>query len=68
MYNARVHRLRIDELERARAVPNTLRAAQALEMMASGIRLKRVALRNRRPDATEAEIEQMLRSWLMAGD
>jgi hypothetical protein len=60
-------RLRHDDLERARRTPIEERARQTLEMMATGIRLQRVALRSRYPEATEEEIEQRLRAWLARG-
>lgn len=37
---------------------------QAFAMMESGIRLKRESLRQKHPNATEAEIDQLLRRWL----
>lgn len=57
-------RLRYDDLDRAHRTPIEERARQALEMMATGIRLQRVALRSRYSKATEEEIEQRLRAWL----
>jgi hypothetical protein len=60
-------RLRQDDLDRARRTPIEERARQTLEMMATGIRLQRVALRSRYPEATEEEIEQRLRAWLARG-
>ena len=60
--------LRKDDLERARATPPATKLRQALEAMATGIRLKRVALRRRHPDASEAEVDAMLRAWLERDD
>jgi hypothetical protein len=57
-------RLRQDDIDRARRTPPAAKLRQALEAMASGIRLKRVALRSNHPNATEEEIEAMLRAWL----
>ena len=57
-------RLRRDDLERARRTPIAERARQALELMSTGIRLQRIALRRRFPAATEEEIERRLRAWL----
>ncbi|MFS8068355.1 MAG: hypothetical protein ACMG6S_18515 [Byssovorax sp.] len=57
-------RLRQDDLERARRTPVEERARQTLELMSTGIRLQRVALRRRFPEATEDEIERRLRAWL----
>jgi hypothetical protein len=56
--------LRRDDLDRARRTPIEERARQALEMMATGIRLQRVALRSRYSQDTEEEIERRLRAWL----
>ena len=56
--------LRRDDLDRARRTPIEERARQALEMMATGIRLQRVALRSRYSQDTEQEIERRLRAWL----
>ena len=38
--------------------------AQALEMMESGFRLKRAALRHLRKDATSQELEEAMTRWL----
>ncbi len=43
------------------------KARQALEAMRYGIVLARAGLRLRHPDATERELDDLLRSWL-AGD
>ena len=56
--------LRRDELDRARRTPPEERLAQALAMMRMGFRLKRVALRQRFPEDSEAQIEERLRRWL----
>ena len=61
-------RLRQDDLDRARRTPVEERARQTLEMMATGIRLQRVALRRRFPEATEDAIERRLRAWLARDD
>jgi len=57
-------RLRQDDLDRARRTPVEERARQTLEMMATGIRLQRIALRRRFPEASDDEIERRLRAWL----
>lgn len=57
-------RLRQDDLDRARRTPVEERARQTIELMATGIRLQRIALRRRFPEATEDEIELRLRAWL----
>ncbi|MEO5731777.1 MAG: hypothetical protein ABI134_06385 [Byssovorax sp.] len=59
-----MNRLRQDALERARRTPVEERARQTPELMATGIRLQRIALRHRFPDAPEEEIERRLRAWL----
>lgn len=56
--------LRRDDLERARNTPAEARAEQALEAMRLGIRLRRAALRERNPAASDVEIEALLRRWL----
>jgi hypothetical protein len=60
--------LRKDDIERVRRTPPRERARQALELMRTGIRLQRLALRRQFPDATEEEIEQRLRQWLARED
>jgi hypothetical protein len=60
--------LRRDDIQRARATPAAERARQALEMMRRGIELKRVALRQKHPNATERAIDEMLRRWLARDD
>jgi Rv0078B-related antitoxin len=60
--------LRKDDLDRARRTPIEERARQTLEMMAMGIRLQRMALRRRFPEATEDEIERRMRAWLARDD
>lgn len=57
-------RLREDDLERARLTPPAEKLRQALEAMATGIRLKRFALRRRHPNAPEEEIDALLTAWL----
>ena len=57
-------RLRQDDLDRARRTPIEERARQTLEMMATGIRLQRITLRRRFPEASDDEIERRLRAWL----
>jgi hypothetical protein len=56
--------LRRDDLDRARRMPLEERARLALSAMRTGIKLKRAALRQRFPDASEAEIDERLRRWL----
>ena len=63
-HRSRMDRLRQDDVERARRTPIEERARQTLAMMATGIRLQRVALRRRFPEAADDEIERRLRAWL----
>jgi hypothetical protein len=56
--------LRADDLELARATPPAEKLRQALEMMRAGFALKRAGLRTRFPEATEAEVDAMLRRWM----
>jgi hypothetical protein len=56
--------LRRDEIELARRTPPAERARQALEMMRTGFRLKRAALRARYRDESEEQIEARFRLWL----
>ena len=53
-----------DDIERARATAPGQKLAQALEMMETGIRLKRAALCLQHPEASVEEIERLLRLWL----
>ena len=61
-------RLRQDDLDRARCTTPEVRAAQALEAMRTGIRLRRAALREQHPSASEVEIEALLKRWLARDD
>jgi hypothetical protein len=56
--------LRRDDIRRARAMQESERARLALEMMRRGIELKQLALRQQHPNATERELDEMLRRWL----
>jgi len=56
--------LRRDDIERARRATPEARARQAFEMMRTGIRLRRGALRARFPEDSEAQIDARLRRWL----
>jgi hypothetical protein len=60
--------LRRDDIERARRTPPAEKALQAIEFMRVGIELRRAGIRARRPEATEAEVEQELRRWLLRDD
>ena len=63
-----MNRLRQHDLARARRTPIEERARQTLELMSTGIRFQRIALRHRFPAATEDEIERRLRAWLAHED
>lgn len=56
--------LRRDDLDRALRTPPEEKARQALEMMAFGIELQRRKLRLAHRDATDVEIDTLLRAWL----
>ncbi len=56
--------LEADDREQARGLSPAEKLRQALEMMRSGIRLKRARLRQRFPNASEGEIDQYLTEWL----
>jgi len=58
---------KLDVEEMRRASPSE-KAAQTLDAMRTGIRLKRVALRTRHPTASEAEIDAMFDTWLAGSD
>lgn len=47
-----------------RNTPPAEKARQAFELMRTGIRLKRAALRARHPDASPDQIENLLQAWL----
>jgi hypothetical protein len=55
-----------DDIHRSQTTDPAEKLAQALEMMATGIRLKRAGLRAAQPGASEREIDAQLRSWLAA--
>lgn len=52
------------DLELARQTSPAEKLAQALELMETGIRLKRAALRNERPHDSDDEIEKAMAQWL----
>jgi hypothetical protein len=60
--------LRRDDIESARRTSPEERARQTLEMMRTGFRLKRSALRARYPEESEDQIEQRFRAWLEGDD
>ena len=57
--------IRLDSIREARETPPDQKLLQALAMMAEGIRLKHARLRAAHPALTEAEVDQLLQSWLL---
>jgi hypothetical protein len=53
-----------DDIERSRTTSPEEKLAQALEMMATGIRLKRAALRAAQPGLSEHDLDDQLERWL----
>jgi hypothetical protein len=62
-----VDALQIHDREEARRLTPAEKLEQALETMRSGIRLKRLALCRRYPDADDSEIDRRLADWLADG-
>ena len=56
--------LREDDVARARATSPEERARQTLEVMRTGIRLKRASLSTRYPSKAPEEIDALLQRWL----
>ena len=61
-----VDALQAHDREQARRLTPAEKLEQALEVMRTGIRLKRLALCRQYPEADEAEIDQRLAEWLVA--
>jgi hypothetical protein len=59
-------RLLADDIERSQKTDPAQKLAQALDMMATGIRLKRAVLRAAQPGASESDIDAQLERWLTA--
>ena len=64
-YDEHVDRLLAADIQEIRSTPPAIKLAQALEMMRTGIRLKRVSLAQQNPKSTAEEIERMLDEWLL---
>lgn len=64
VWSKAMDRLRRDDLDRACRTSPEVRAAQALEAMRTGFRLRWLALREQNPHASEAQIDELLRQWL----
>jgi hypothetical protein len=60
--------LRRDDIERAMRASPAEKLVQAVELMTLGIELRRAGIRARKPEATDAEVEQELRRWLERRD
>lgn len=60
--------LRRDAIDLARGATPEERARQTLDMMRTGFRLKRAALRARHPTESDAEIDTRFQRWLEADD
>jgi hypothetical protein len=61
-----VNALERNDIQLAQQMDPGEKLAQALELMAVGFRLKRAVLRDRRPGASEAEIQSEFEQWLIA--
>jgi hypothetical protein len=56
------------DLDLERELTPAQKLAQALDLMATGLRLKRQALRRTHPDASDEELERLYLAWLFADD
>lgn len=57
-----------DDVARSRATPPEVKLAQALELMATGMRLARSRLEREHPDASSEEIDRLFFAWLERED
>lgn len=60
--------LKRSDIELSRRTPPAEKLAQALQLMQTGILLKRAALRARAPLASSDEIEARIEQWLLANE
>lgn len=67
-YTRVVDALEAHDRELANELTPSAKLAQALEMMRTGIRLERSALRRQYPEADEADIDRRLAAWLSRDD
>lgn len=67
-YHVFVDALERDDRERSLATPPEVKLAQALEMMAAGMRIARAKLEREHPGATAAELDELFRAWLAHDD
>jgi hypothetical protein len=58
--------LRQHDIESSRNAPPGEKLAQTVELMTTGIRLKRMALQRALPQADAQEIERALEEWLFS--
>ena len=62
-----VDALQAHDVEQARQLTPAEKLEQALEVMRTGIKLKRLSLCRQYPDADDAEIDRRLAEWLADG-
>lgn len=67
-YHRHVDALEQNDVERSGATPPEVKLAQALDMMAAGMRLQRAKLEREHPDASPQELERMFVEWLRRED
>ncbi len=60
--------LRSDDIERMKHMQPADRMRAVLATVNAGVRLRRAALRAKRTQATEAQIEAALKEWLLADE
>ena len=60
--------LRENDIEIARTTPPEEKLRQVLQLVETGMRLKRAGLRARHPSASPEQIEEMLQRWLESDD
>lgn len=65
---AMLEALHTQDVEEARRTPPEIKARQALALMDDGLRLKRIALRQRHPELADEAIEERLLRWLRRED
>jgi len=63
----------VDSLDRSdllleRSLTPKEKLAQALEVMTTGLRLKRQALKREHPEASADELERLYRAWLFSDE
>ena len=63
-----VDALEQSDIDFARAATPEQKLAQALQMMAEGLRLKREQLRREHPSLTDDELEKLYIAWLFSDD